>query len=420
MLSRRTFVKTTGAASLYSFIPSLPGYAQDKGPTIKRVTIFESTGSFYRFIGPNAYDEKPKGINGIRKSFLLELSDGTVGIGTVGYSALNDGVLLEMRKLIGKDVFSFYQWNGDIITGVSPDGQPYLYDARYSWIESGILDALGKLKNVPVWKLMGQSVREGIDPYDGTLYFEDIANNTDARIIGQIGKRIKSDGYRAIKIKLGRPFKWMKGEAGLHRDIEAFIALREAVGSNFNVMADANNGYENQFEWASQLMKSCAPHGMYFMEELFPDDTAQYKKLRDLLLKDNLFVPIAEGENIRNMDLFNSYLLDGIYHYIQPDMATCGFSNIIRTARKAESFQSVNLIGHVWQSQIGLLMSLHASKIQRNITFVEDSRYLEHAFNTSEYVFKDGQWMIPDKPGWGITLAPDYQQFIKGNPTEIL
>jgi L-alanine-DL-glutamate epimerase-like enolase superfamily enzyme len=155
------------------------------------------------------------------------------------------------------------------------------------------------------------------------------------------------------------------------------------------------------------------------MEELFPDDTTQYKKLRDLLLKDNLFVPIAEGENIRNMDVFNSYLLDGIYNYIQPDMATCGFSNIIRTAQKTESFQSVTLIPHVWQSQLGLVMSLHASKIQRNITFVEDSRYMEHAFNASAYAFKEGQWIIPEKPGWGISLAPDYKQFIKGNPIEI-
>jgi L-alanine-DL-glutamate epimerase-like enolase superfamily enzyme len=368
----------------------------------------------------NAYDEKPKGINGTRKSFLLELSDGTVGIGALGYAAVDDGVLSEIRKLIGKDIFSFYQWEGDQITSVIPDMQPYLYDAKYSWIESGLLDAIGKLKNVPVWKLFGQSVRDAIDPYDGTMYFEDIANNTDATIIGQIGKRIKNDGYRAIKIKLGRPFKWMKGEAGVNRDIESFIALREAVGTNFNIMADANNGYQDQFDWAVQLMKSCAPYRMYFMEELFPDDTTQFKNLRDLLLKDNLYVPIAEGENIRNMDIFNSYLLDGVYNYIQPDMATCGFSNIIRTARKAESFHSVNLIPHVWQNQLGLVMSLHSSRIQRNITFVEDSRYLEHAFNTSEYVFKEGQWIVPEKPGWGISLAPDYKQFIKGNPIEIV
>ena len=52
-------------------------------------------------------------------------------------------------------------------------------------------------------------------------------------IIAETARRIKNYGYRAIKIKLGRSLKWMPGEAGLNRDIEAFIALREAVGSNF-------------------------------------------------------------------------------------------------------------------------------------------------------------------------------------------
>jgi L-alanine-DL-glutamate epimerase-like enolase superfamily enzyme len=211
----------------------------------------------------------------------------------------------------------------------------------------------------------------------------------------------------------------MTGEAGLNRDIESFIALREAVGLNFNIMADANNGYKDKFDWATQLLKACAPHQLYFMEELFPDDANQYRKLREILLKDNLYVPIAEGENIRDMSVFDAYMTEGIYRYIQPDMATCGFSNILRTARKAEAFPSMNLIPHVWQSQLGLIMSLHASKVQPNITFVEDSRYFEHAFNTTAYTFRQGQWIIPDSPGWGIELSPDYKQFIIGKPIEI-
>src|SRR5690606_10246660 len=102
----------------------------------------------------------------------------------------------------------------------------------------------------------------------------------------------------------------------------------------------------------------------------------------------------------------------GIYNYIQPDMPTCGMTNIVRTAKGAEKFPHIKLIPHVWQSQLGLIMSLHASKIQSNINFVEDSRYLEHAFIASSYVCTNGQWFIPDKPGWGVELSPDYQQFL--------
>lgn len=427
MLSRRNFVKTTGLASL-----TLAGSANtltalgtsfdkiDKGPSIKKITIFEGSGSFYRFIGPNSYDEKPKGISGHpRRTVLVELSDGTSGMGTVGYRPFTKEVLAEVKKLIGTDVFSLYQWRGDKIVGASQTTEKYLFDSMYSWVESAILDAIGKVKQQPVYKLFGESVKEGIDPYDGTLYFADIAQNKGVEIISQLGKRIKQDGYRAIKLKVGRPDKWMPGEAGVERDIEAFIALREAVGTNFSIMTDANNGYKNKIDWALKFLKACAPYNMYFMEELIPDDTVQYRKLIEALHKEGLHIPIADGENIWNedmMEVFQDYCASRVYSYIQPDIPTCGFSNILRIARMAEKYPHVKLIPHVWQSQMGLLMSNHIAKIQSNIPFVEDSRYNEHVMLAPGYEFDQGQWFVPEEPGWGVYLAPGYKEFIKGEP----
>lgn len=417
MISRRNFVKTTATLTLLTHSKFFSGDHADgvhhtAGPIIKKISIFSSSGTFYRFVGMNSYDTAPKGIKGTRKSVVVEFADGTQGLGIVGYSRIDESVISIIKQLINKDPLSFYQWENDQIAGVAPAMQSYFFDANYAWVESAILDGIGKMKKLPVWKLLGKSVREGIDPYDGTLYFEEIAHQTDVSLIAEIGKSIKEDGYRAIKIKLGRPSKWLPGEAGVERDIDAFISLREAVGQNFNLMADANNGYEGKFDWAVKLMKACAPYNMYFMEELFPDDAQQYLRLREALLKENFFIPIAEGEDIREMEKFEQYCRAGVYHYIQPDMPTCGVSNILGAARQAEQFPHVKLIPHVWQSQLGLIMSLHASKIQANIPFVEDSRYFEHAFIPSGYLFRNGQWFIPDKPGWGVDLSPDYRQFI--------
>lgn len=384
------------------------------GATIKKISVFNASGSFYRFIGMNAYDEAPKGIHGTRQYFTIELSDGTQGLGTVGYTSIDEETIAKMKSLIGKDPFSLYTWDNDKISDITPEMEDFVFNFRYAWVESGILDALGKLKNCPVWKLYGDEVREGMDVYDGTLYFEDIVNNTNASIIGEIGKRIKNDGYRAIKIKLGRPLKWLPGEAGLNRDIEAFIALREAVGQNFILMADANNGYKDHFDWAVQLMKACAPYDMYFMEELFPESTSRYRQMRDELLQENFFVPIGEGENIRRLEKFDQYCEAGVYHFIQPDMPTCGFSNILITARKAARFPHVKLIPHVWQSQFGLIMSLHASKIQENIPYAEDSRYFGHALTVRGQRFDNGQWFLSDQPGWGTELIPGFREFVQG------
>jgi len=423
MLSRRNFVKVAGIplAMPSAFLGS-PGKKDsvEHAPPIKSFTVFQGTGNFHRFVGMNAYDKAPKGIAGTKSLVKVELADGTYGIGPVGYRPADEKALLKLKELVGKDPFTFYNWQDGRIIGVVDAMKEYFFDARYAWFESAVLDAVGKLKKQPVWALAGTATRNGVDPYDGTLYFEEIANNRDVSIIGEIAKKSKADGYRGIKIKLGRPDKWLPGEAGVQRDIEAFIALREAVGSNFILMADANNGYANRLDWAIKMLKSCAPYQMYFIEELFPDDAAEYRKLRDALLQANAFIPVAEGENINDLTQFDPYMRDGIYNFLQPDMHTCGFSNIIAMARRAATFPHVKVIPHVWQSHLGLLMSLHASKISGNIPYVEDSRYFDHAVTSTGYLFQQGQWFIPDNAtGWGISLVPDYKKYVVGNETVI-
>ena len=383
-----------------------------KGPAIQRIELMNVSGSFYRFVGMNSYDREPKGINKVQQLAKITLADGTYGLTVVGYTRITDGILSKMKELIGKDPFSFYSWQGERISGVAEGMEPYFYDADYSWIEGAILDAIGKVLQVPIWKLFGDAVKDGIDTYDGTLYFEEISLQGDVNTIADIGRRIKNDGYTAIKMKLGRPSKWLKGEAGVNRDIDVFIALREAVGWNFNIMTDANNGYDGQFEWAVKLMKACAPYEMYWMEELFPEDKSLYLKLRETLLEDGFFIPIAEGENIRHYDQLTSLMRDGVYNYLQPDMRTCGMSNILRMAAAVRKYAHIKLIPHNWQSQMGLIMSLHAAKISTNINFVEDDRFHNHALSLPKYQFKGGQWFVPDEPGWGVTLVPGYEQFV--------
>ena len=417
-IDRRTFIKSAGLPLVFPWTHSIEeaksekNEFQNQGPVIKSFSVFKGSGNFNRLIAMNAYDKAPKGINGTKSIVTILMTDGTVGIGPIGYRLADEPSLKKLKELIGKDPSGFYHWGTGKITGVKNEMKEYFFDARYAWFEGAVLDAIGKQKQLPVWKLFGEFIRNGIDPYDGTLYFEDIAHHHDVSILAESARQSKADGFRSIKMKLGRPAKWMPGEAGVQRDIDAFIAVREAVGSNFKLMADANNGYAQHFDWAVRLLKSCAPYDMFFMEEIFPDDTQQYKKLREALLQDNIYIPIADGESIVDLNQFDQYMIDGVYQYLQPDMHTCGFSNILALARKAQSYPHIKIIPHVWQSQLGLLMSLHISKIQKNINHVEDSRYTEHAISARGYSFMDGEWFIPDKPGWGVELSPGFEQFI--------
>lgn len=414
-ISRGKFLKVGAGTALSLVTPfNILSSSFRKGTAIEKITALPVQGEFYRPIAMNAYDRGPKGIGGRTSILRVVLDDGTEGIGILGYRRINDDKIEKIKQLIGITPAEIYQWEGEQIVGFADKFRPLLTDPNFAFIESPILDAVGKIKEKPVWQLFGSKVRNAVDCYDGTLYFKDIELDTGVTVLADLAKRIKDDGYKAIKMKVGRPSKWMKGEAGVKRDIEAFVAVREAVGNNFNLMADANNGYKDQFDWAIQFLSECLPHDMYWIEELFPDSVEQYQQLHSVLNEKNLKVRIAEGESMPDIEEFEPFLDKNIYNVIQPDMRTAGFTNILRASERAKQFQ-ISVVPHNWQSEMGKLMSIHAAMIDRNITFAEDDRYDNFGVDSSGYLFRDGQWIPPEESGWGIQLTDHYDYFKEKN-----
>lgn len=404
-ISRKSFLSigSTCAAITLTSPFSILSLGRQSVPAINEITILPVAGEFYRPIAMNAYDDTPKGKSGSTKLVRVILNDGTEGIGIEGYRRVDEETVKGLQKFIGVNLEDIYKWQNSQIIGFSDKYRSFFQNPKFAFFESSILDALGRVKNKPVWQLFSSKVRSVVDCYDGTLYFKDIELDTDASVIGDLAKRIQEDGYKAIKMKVGRPYKWLKGEKGVARDIEAVKVAREAVGSNFNLMVDANNGYQKQFDWALRFLRGCAPYEMYWMEEVFPESKGAYNKLYSALSHSNTPVYIAEGENVNKVEEFRPYLEAGLYHYIQPDMRTVGFSNILRAADMADH-NGAALVPHNWQSEVGKIMSVHAAMIRKNITFAEDDRYHNLALDASSYLFRDGQWIPPKKPGWGIDL----------------
>jgi len=388
--------------------------ATDNAPVISKITILRVPGEFARFVAMNAYDKQSVGKNGAIRLVRAFLSDGTVGLGVEGYVPIKDDGLQFLKSMIGVNPENVFRWNGDYIAGHSDAFAAQLHDEKNCWFELVLLDLIGKLRNRPVYDLFGPSIREGVDAYDGSLYFVDVARGKGAEEVGRVAREIRDDGYRGLKIKIGRPWKWMPGEPGVARDIEVVIAAREAVGSNMNLMADANNGYEGKMDWAVRLLKECSPYRLTWIEEIFPETIEDYTKLHHELQQINADTPVADGESVHDMDSYTLFMSAGLYRYIQPDMRTCGFSKILYAASLAAPYR-VDVAPHNWMSEMGKLACLHAAKICRNIPVVEDDRYHDFALDTSAYAFRNGQWFVPKKPGWGVELNPDYELFAKIN-----
>src|SRR4030095_13956979 len=93
-------------------------------------------------------------------------------------------------------------------------------------VDTALWDALGKTLNVPCWQLWGR-VHERIRAYAmvGWLNYSD-------HEVQEICAKAVSQGFRAVKIKVGYP--------ALQQDIKRIQVVRTAVGDEVGIMVDAN------------------------------------------------------------------------------------------------------------------------------------------------------------------------------------
>ena len=259
--------------------------APRKPVKITRIRVASIQGRFHKFVSMNSFSEAqthtymPHGNPNVTPLLRIETDQGVEGVGVVSSGAFAPAVHAAMRKLIGANPLELYETSAGCITGRAPAYDALLH--KYMWLDGPLFDLIGKLEGKPCWKLMGESHKERIEVYDGTIYFADIQfRDRGVRAVLEEAEEAVRSGYRAVKLKIGRGWKWMEKEAGLKRDIEVLNATRKVIGPKVKLLADANNGYRDDFERAWRLMEATAQSKLHWMEEIFPENVDDYTRLR--------------------------------------------------------------------------------------------------------------------------------------------
>lgn len=395
-LTRRSLISTLAA--------SIP-VARAATPLVKitQIALAPVTCQFHKFVAMNAYDREPKGRTYTNTLVRISTDQGVEGVGVMGYPAPDAPFLEAVRALVGVNPLDLYEMKDGCITGRRPVYGPLL--ARYRHLDGPLFDLIGKITGKPAWKLLGESVRDRVEVYDGTLYFSDIwLKDWGVGAVVEEAEEALKAGYRGIKLKIGRGSKWMEKDAGLARDIEVIRAVRKAVGKDLKVMADANDGFREDPERAWRLLSETADASVYWIEEIFPENVDQYSRLRERMQKAGLKTLIADGENLHDISAFEPYLRPArLMDVIQMDIRTGGFLDSAALARGAERAGAVS-IPHNWGSTVGGLMGLQISKAVRNIPAVEDDRSRCDAIQVDGYEFRGGLYTVPEKPGLSIHI----------------
>ena len=402
-------MKSTRRTFLAAATASIGTRCAKPAAKITAVRLSTIRGNFHKFVAMNSQDNGPKGTSYTNTLVRISTDSGVEGVGVMGYTLPDAAFLRDIRSLVGADPETVYDFDGGRIAGRSAAFSDLL--VKYKHLDGPLCDLIGKLRGVPCWQLFGESVRDRIEVYDGTLYFSDLwfgERGVDA-VVSEAREAIAS-GYLGIKLKIGRGDKWMGRREGLERDIEVLRAVRNAIGPGPKLLVDANNGYRDDFEGAWSLLKSTREQRLDWLEEVFPEDHELYRRLRTRMRDAGIETPIADGENMRSAAEFGPYIQpERLFDVMQLDIRTGGILDCREMAQMGEPY-GATAVPHNWGSQVGLLMSLHLAKTQMNISGAEDDRSTCPALVAKGYEFSNGHYTVSDEPGLGVEVNEDFYE----------
>ena len=204
-----------------------------------------------------------------------------------------------------------------------------------SAVDIALWDILGKAAKQPVYRLLGGRTKPRIPVYASRLYSSELEQ------LAAEARRYKDEGYKAMKLRFG----WgpVDGAAGMQRNVDLVRTVRETVGDEIDVMADAYMGWT--LDYAKRMLPLLKPFHLRWLEEpVIPDDIQGYAEL-----KRHAPMPIAGGEHEFTLYGFRDLLEARAVDYIQFDTNRVGGLTQARKIAALAEAHSVPVIPHAGQ-----------------------------------------------------------------------
>jgi L-alanine-DL-glutamate epimerase-like enolase superfamily enzyme len=197
--------------------------------------------------------------------------------------------------------------------------------------------------------------------------------------------RFREEGFRAIKMKVGRP-DWRE-------DVERVRRMREHLGDGFPLMVDAN------MKWTAdqgvKVARALAGFDLTWLEEpTIPDDVAGHARV----LRDG-GLPVASGENLHTLYEFQHMITAGAVTFPEPDVCNIGGMTVFRKVAVLAEAHNLPVTSHGAHD-----LTVHLMAAAPNRSYME-----AHGFGLERYLAEplqvvDGVAVAPDRPGHGLTL----------------
>lgn len=223
------------------------------------------------------FETKPGGWFGKVMWTLVEVEtdDGAVGVGTAG--AFHGGA----KSLID-------EYYADLLLGQDPRRHEALWQRMYrttvrfgrsgsavaaiSALDIALWDLHGRVEGKPVYDLLGGRTQTSVPCYASRLYALDDPDELAEEARGWV-----SQGFTRLKQRFG--FGPHDGVRGMRRNVELVRTVREAVGDQVELAADAYMGWD--LGYTVEMAHRLREYRLSWIEEpVMPHELASYVELR--------------------------------------------------------------------------------------------------------------------------------------------
>lgn len=342
---------------------------------------------------------------------------GLYGYGCATYTQRHAAVVTAINTymsqlLVGRDALDIEDAYMSAVHSSYWRNGPVLNNA-ISGCDMALWDILGKVANLPVYRLLGGKVRAAVPLYHH-------AAGRDMQEMEDSCRRYLEEGYQYLRVRVSnygtkeRYIKSPEGSAdGFYFDSEyyartvpkMFEHLRVQLGEDVGLMHDVHARVLPRT--AVRLAKELEPYRLYFLEDaLAPEQAHYFKQLREASS-----VPLAMGELFNNPMEWKLLVENRWIDYIRCHVSQIGG---ITPAKHISSFCANFDVRTAWHgpgdvSPIGHAANLHLDISTSNFGIQEwccstDDPRLNEVFPVVPYTVKNGYAYLSDRPGLGVEV----------------
>jgi L-rhamnonate dehydratase len=272
-------------------------------------------------------ERKSWGINALGSVVVeVEADDGTCGVGvSIGGSPACFIVENHLSRFVeGQETENVELMWDQMFRSTLNYGRKGLPIQAISAVDLAVWDLLGKLRNCPVYSLLGGKTKSFLPVYSTT------ARPDIAKSLGFVGAKIPC------------PYGPSEGDEGLKKTMEFFKEARASVGDDFPLMLDCYMALTPPY--AIKLARALSPYNLKWLEEFLPPDDYQgYSEVRKALGGQLL---LTTGEHEYTRYGFRELIERGCADILQPDITWVGGITEARRVVAMASAHDIMVIPH--------------------------------------------------------------------------